>query len=65
MRESLAIVQQCLANIPEGPVKVENYKIMSPPKKYNEILYGKLNTIILNYYSEGIQMPKGLVLYRL
>ena len=53
MRESLAIVQQGLANIPEGPVKVENYKI----------LYGEFNTIILNYYSEGIQTPKGLVLY--
>lgn len=51
-----------MANIPEGPIKVENYKIIAPPKKYNKILYGKFNTIILNYYSEGIQTPKGLVL---
>ena len=62
MKESLSIVQQCLANIPEGPVKVENYKIISPPKKHYKILYGKFNPIILNYYSEGIQTPKGLVL---
>ena len=55
-------VQQCLANIPEGPVKVENYKIISPPKKHYKILYGKFNPIISNYYSEGIQTPKGLVL---
>ena len=55
MKESLNIVKQCLAEIPEGPIKVENYKTISPPKKYYEILYGKFNSIILNFYSEVLQ----------
>lgn len=58
MRESLAIVQQCLANIPEGPVKVENYKIISPPR--NTIKFYMENLIHhFKLYSEGIQTPKG------
>ena len=32
MRESIAIVNQCLSKIPEGPVKVDNHKLMSPPQ---------------------------------
>lgn len=35
MRESISIIKQCLAAIPEGPCKVENYKYFAPPKKYN------------------------------
>lgn len=46
---------------PEGPVKVENYKITPPPKIYDEIIYGEFNHH-LNYSSEGIYLPKGLVL---
>ena len=29
---------------PEGPVKVENYKITTPPTFYNETLYGKFDS---------------------
>ena len=35
MRESIHIIKQCLEQIPEGPCKVENFKIISPPKKYD------------------------------
>lgn len=33
MRESISIIQQALANIKEGPIKVENFKISTPPKE--------------------------------
>jgi NADH:ubiquinone oxidoreductase subunit D len=65
MRESINIVKLCLANLPEGPVKIDNYKIQSTPKIINENTNGKLNSIILNIYSEGFHIPKSFSLYSL
>jgi len=33
MRESVSIINQCLANLPKGPVKATDGKITPPPKK--------------------------------
>lgn len=46
---------------PEGPVKVENYKITPPPKSTMK-LYMENLIHHSNYSSEGIYIPKGLVL---
>ena len=59
MRESLKIIKQCLITLPIGPIKIENYKITPPSKKFVKILYGKFNSIILNYYTQGIETSKG------
>ena len=32
MRQSLRIVHQCINKIPSGPVKVDDYKIVPPPR---------------------------------
>jgi len=58
MKESLGIIQQALAEIPEGPVKVENYKIISPPKTTMKFY---MENLIHHFklYSEGIHIPTG------
>jgi NADH dehydrogenase (ubiquinone) Fe-S protein 2 len=58
MKESLNIVKQCLAQITEGAVKVENYKIISPPK--NTMKFYMENLIHhFKLYSEGVTIPSG------
>jgi NADH:ubiquinone oxidoreductase subunit D len=59
MRESINIINQAMSKITDGPVKIDNQKIVSPSKTYNEVLYGRSNTIILNYNSEGFHVPSG------
>jgi len=58
MRESISIIQQALANIKEGPIKVENFKISTPPK---ETIKFYMENLIHHFklYSEGISTPKG------
>ena len=36
MKESVSIINQCLANLPVGPIKTDDGKISPPPK--NDIL---------------------------
>jgi hypothetical protein len=38
--------------MPAGAIKIDNYKLMAPPKIHYEISYGKFNSIILNGYTE-------------
>ena len=37
MRESINIIQQAIEklNNTQGPIKVENYKVIAPPSKYH------------------------------
>jgi len=65
MRESIKNYSTCLENIPHGPIKIDNYKIQTTPTCYNENSNGRLNSIILNIYTEGFHIPNSLVLYRL
>jgi NADH dehydrogenase (ubiquinone) Fe-S protein 2 len=43
MRESLKIIEYCINNIPETPVKLDNFKISIPSKKNIKKLYGIFN----------------------
>ena len=57
MRESVKIINQCLANIPKGPIKTNDGKI-SPPSK-NEIKYS-MEALIHHFklFTEGYRVDK-------
>ena len=44
MRQSVNIINQCLAKLPKGPVKTQDTKITPPPKKELKKFYGSINT---------------------
>jgi NADH dehydrogenase (ubiquinone) Fe-S protein 2 len=56
MRESLVIINQCLNKIPEGPVKVDNFKIV-PPSRNN--IKNSMESLIhhFKYYTQNINIP--------
>ena len=58
MRESLRLIQQCINNIPEGPVKTEDKKL-TPPSRTE--IKNSMESLIhhFKYFTEGINVPKG------
>ncbi len=58
MRESLKIIQQCLARMPDGPVKVADQKIVPPPRRE---MKSSMEALINHFklYSEGVHVPAG------
>jgi NADH-quinone oxidoreductase subunit D len=58
MRESLKIIRQCLANMPDGPVKVNNQKI-TPPSRGE--MKSSMEALIHHFklYTEGFHVPAG------
>lgn len=60
MRQSLRIIEQCIEDMPEGPVKVQNFKI-SPPKR--DDMKSSMEAMIhhFKYFTEGFHVPKGEV----
>jgi NADH dehydrogenase (ubiquinone) Fe-S protein 2 len=59
MRESLALILQCLNNIPvSGLVKVDNYKIVPPSRAYMKFF---MESLIHHFklFSEGFSVPVG------
>ncbi len=44
MRQSLSIIIQCLNEMPEGIIKVDDNKISPPSRLQNEKFYGIINT---------------------
>lgn len=58
MRESLKIIRQCLANMPGGPVKVQNHKIAPPPRAE---MKRSMEALIHHFklYTEGYHVPAG------
>ncbi len=60
MRQSLSIIEQCIADMPEGPIKVQNFKI-SPPKR--DEMKSSMEAMIhhFKYFTEGFHVPKGEV----
>lgn len=58
MRESLSIIHQCLKNMPEGPVMLENRRI-APPKR-SEMKHS-MEALIQHFklYTEGFHVPEG------
>ncbi|MCQ4160129.1 NADH-quinone oxidoreductase subunit D [Roseomonas sp. GC11] len=58
MRESLKIIRQCLAQMPGGPIKVQDTKI-APPKRAE--MKRSMEALIHHFklYSEGYHVPEG------
>ncbi len=58
MRQSVLIIKQCLEQMPEGPVKVKNYKITPPPRAEMKT---SMEALIHHFklFTEGYHVPKG------
>ena len=56
MRQSLRIILQCLNNMPEGPVKVDDQKITPPGRA---VMKQSMESLIHHFklYSEGFVVP--------
>jgi len=60
MRQSLAIINQCLLQIPSGPVRVQNNKLNTPPKSVMKV---SMEALIHHFklFSESFILPFGEV----
>ena len=58
MRQSLKIMAQCLDQMPLGPVKIQDYKIVPPPRLE---LKRSMEALIHHFklYTEGFHVPAG------
>ena len=58
MRESIKIMKQCLEKLPQGPVKVNNYKISPPPRAE---MKSSMEAMIHHFklFTEGYHVPAG------
>ena len=58
MRESLKIMRQCLNNMPDGAVKVDDYKVSPPPRAE---MKNSMEAMIHHFklYTEGYHVPAG------
>jgi NADH dehydrogenase I D subunit len=58
MRQSLSIIKQCLLVVMDGPVKVDNYKLVSPPRA---IMKSTMEGMIHHFklFSEGFSLVRG------
>jgi len=58
MRQSIRIIRQCLKDLPEGPVMVDDHKI-SPPKRAD--MKYSMEALIHHFklYTEGYKVPAG------
>ncbi len=58
MRQSLRLVRQCVENMPDGPVMVENSKIAPPPRGS---MKHSMEALIHHFklYTEGYHVPAG------
>ena len=57
MKESINIINQCLANLPVGPIKTDDGKISPPPKKE---IKQSMEALIHHFklYTEGYRVDK-------
>nr|WVH37115.1 NADH dehydrogenase subunit 7 [Meteora sporadica] len=58
MRQSLAIILQCIANMPEGLVREDDQKVNTPPRTS---MKGSMESLIHHFklYTEGCSIPSG------
>ncbi len=58
MYESMKIMKQCLNNLPEGPVKSNDYKVSPPPRSE---MKDSMEAMIHHFklYTEGFHVPAG------
>jgi len=57
MRESISIVNQCLSKMVDGPIRIDNYKLMAPPKNSMKFY---MEDLIHHFkiYTEGFHVPE-------
>jgi NADH-quinone oxidoreductase subunit D len=60
MRESLKIIDQCLTQMPEGPVLADNTKIV-PPTRHDMKISMEAMIHHFKLYTEGFHVPAGEV----
>lgn len=60
MKQSIQIILQTLNNMPEGPIKIDDHKIINPSRTQ---MKQSMESLIhhFKYYSEGITVPEGEV----
>ena len=60
MRESLKIMRQCLEQMPDGPVRVQDQKVTPPPRAE---MKRSMEALIHHFklYTEGVRVPAGEV----
>jgi NADH-quinone oxidoreductase subunit D len=60
LKQSDRIVRQCFEKMPEGPVAVDDWRIVLPPKSE---VYGTIEGVIAHFklVMEGVQVPAGEV----
>jgi NADH-quinone oxidoreductase subunit D len=60
MRESLKIMRQCLDQMPDGPVRVQDQKVTPPPRAE---MKRSMEALIHHFklYTEGVRVPAGEV----
>ncbi len=58
MRQSLRMIRQCIEEMPEGPVKVDDFKIAPPPRAE---MKRSMEAMIHHFklYTEGYHVPEG------
>lgn len=58
MRQSLKIMQQCIREIPDGPVKINDYKVSPPPRAE---MKRSMEALIHHFklFTEGYHVPAG------
>lgn len=58
MRQSLSIMSQCLKNMPQGPVKVDDFKVVPPPRAE---MKRSMEALIHHFklFTEGVHVPAG------
>lgn len=58
MKQSLKIMQQCLRELPEGPIKVNDYKVAPPPRAE---MKRSMEALIHHFklFTEGYHVPAG------
>jgi NADH-quinone oxidoreductase subunit D len=58
MRQSVRIIKQCLEQMPEGPIKIDNYKVTNPPRAE---MKKSMEALIHHFklYTEGYHVPAG------
>jgi NADH-quinone oxidoreductase subunit D len=58
MRQSLKIMQQCLRDLPEGPIKSNDYKVTPPPRAE---MKNSMEALIHHFklFTEGYHVPAG------
>ncbi|MGB3714024.1 MAG: NADH dehydrogenase (quinone) subunit D [Candidatus Promineifilaceae bacterium] len=64
MRESLSIVEQALDRLPDGPVTIDDWKIVPPPRSE---LGRSMEAVIHHFkiWTEGFRAPEGFVFQRI